>query len=295
MDVLIVAADTPVGIELQRLFAHWGRHRSQSVSVAASRFRSERQAKKVARRGRPQALVDLRLAALLAAGRELQSIDVERCHWLAKACERGAIRYLLVSSDRVFSGAQQRALRETDQPDAQDDTGRALIDAETRVSEAAAASLILRTGPLFSGTSEDRLLGRVLADIIEKRRARLDNSELFCPSAATDVARVLAALLDQIGAGAPGNGCYHYCSPDRSSHYGFAEVALASASQYADLGDVQLETLEESTDTGGARVLDCNRLRDGFAIKQLPWRAQINVAVKAFLRARQHPGETHET
>lgn len=291
MDVLLVGADAPVGVELQRLFAHWGRHRSINLSLAASRFRSERQAKKIARRGRPQALLDLRPASLLAAGADLQPLDLERCHWLAKACERSDMRYLLLSSDRVFSGAVQRPLRESDACDAADAAGQALRDAETRVCAAAPSALVLRTGPLFAGTG-DRLLGDVLTALIEQRGATVDNCELFCPSAAADVARVLAAILDQLDAGADARGCYHYCSPDRTSHYGFAEVALASASQYADLGDAVLLTPDVPCEPR-ARVLDCSRLRDTFAIKQQPWRSAINATVKAFLRERQHTEAVH--
>jgi len=285
MDVLLVGSDTPVGFELQRQFAHWGRHEALPLTLSAGRFRSERQAKKAARRGRPEALVDLRIAALLADGAELQPIDIDRCHWLAKACEHSGILYFLLSSDRVFSGALQRPLREADPCDATDELGLALIDVERRVQEASPSSLVLRTGPLFAGT-EDRLLSGVLTVLLQERRLTLDNSELFCPSAAVDIARVVAAILDQLSVGAEASGCFHYCSPDRTSRYGFAEVVLASASQYADLGDVELQALEEGAGPC-ARILDCARLRDSFAIKQQPWRSQINSSVKAFLGSLQ--------
>lgn len=291
MDVLLVGADTPVGVELQRLFAQWGRHRALPLGMAASRFRSERQAKKAARKGGPEALVDLRLTTLLANGEALQPIDVERSHWLAKACAHSSIRYLLMSSDRVFSGLAQRSLRETDDCDADDEAGLALIDAETLVRDAATEATVLRTGPLFAGDA-DQLLGGLLRRLVAERSAHLDNSEQICPSAAADIARVVSAMLDQLSVGADGSGCFHYAAPDRTTHYGFAEVALASASQYADMGDVSL-VAEEGAGVQISRILDCGRIRDAFGIKQLPWRGQINSAVKAWFRSRQHPDDSH--
>ena len=284
MDVALIGADSSLGLELRRLFVQWGRHRSLDHTLAASRFRSERQAKQTARRGNPQVVVDLRLAAQLSAGAEIQPADVERCHWLAKACERSAMLYLLVSSDRVFSGTEHRPLRETDTADAEDPGGRALIDAENLALGAAPSACVLRTGPIFAG-SGDWLLEGTLGELLESRQVSLDDSDYFCPSAASDVARVLAAILDQSSVGADASGVFHYCSTDRTTHYGFAEALLASAGQFANLGDV---SLTPAADGGGlSRSLECTHIRDCFAIKQVPWRGQINLAVKTYFLERQ--------
>lgn len=285
MDVALIGADTPLGLELRRLFVQWGRHQSLDVNLAASRFRSERQAKKAARRGNPDAVLDLRLVSQLSAGTEIADADVERCHWLAKACERSGMLYLLVSSDRVYSGRVHRSLRESDTPDAEDDCGRAFLEAESRVRDAAPSSCILRTGPIFVGAG-DTLLEGTLTALAENRHVTLDDSEQFCPSGAVDIARVLAAMLDQVSVEADAAGVFHYCSSDRTTRYGFAEVVLASAGQFADLGDVSL-TPEDGDSEGLSRTLDCSRLRDAFAIKQLPWRAQINLAVKTYFLEKQ--------
>jgi dTDP-4-dehydrorhamnose reductase len=290
VDLLIIGADTELGTALQATLSHRGRHRSTSLTLSASRFKSERQAKKAARRGTHDALVDLRLAARLGAGEEPGDIDVERSHWLAKACHRSDIAYFLLSSDRVFSGATTRALREAEPGDATDPTGTALREAESRVREACPAAGLLRTGPLFAGASEP-LLGGMLDTLLRSRRLELDNSTVFCPSSVDDVARVVAAILDQVSVGADGSGVFHYASTDRTTHYGFAEAILASAGQYADLGDVQLLPRDQGDDGDArARLLDCARLRDTFAIKQLPWRAQVGDAIKRYFLRRQQQG-----
>ena len=280
MDVAFIGADSPLGLRLQTLLQETGRHQVLPLSGAASRFKSERQAKKAVRRGNPRAVVDLRLAALFGQGEGLQEADIERCHWLAKACERSGMFYLLLSRDRVFSGLHHRPLRESDPTDSEDSVGLALIEAEGRVREAAPSACVLRTGPIFSGLG-DALLSGTLDTLLESRNATFDDMDQFCPSGVDDVARVVAAVLDQVGVGASAAGVYQYSSADRTTRYGFAEVLLAAAGQYADLGDVTLSALGNAGE-GRTRILDCNRLRDAFGIKQVSWRGFVSDAVKRY-------------
>ncbi|MEL7044011.1 MAG: sugar nucleotide-binding protein [Pseudomonadota bacterium] len=339
--MLLVGSDAPAGIALQGAFAQWGRHNPMCLTVAASRWRSERQAKKAARRGEPAVVVDLRIASLLSERRErwtyagsigastetqdqaseagvmgtstaltrimeasgatagsdasetemLPDGDLERAHWLAKACERSGIHYIFLSSDLVFSGTYPgtaaRGLRETDEPDAVSPSGRQLAETERRVLQASPSAIVLRTGPIFAPSSPN-LLTRVLGTMAASDHASFDDQSVFCPVAYIDLARVVAAILDQISAGATASGVFHYCSGDRTTEYGFAEATLAAASQYADCGDVVLRAIEaDAQAVKRQHVLDCARLRDAFAIKQVPWRGFINATVKQFIEERQ--------
>lgn len=286
MDVLLIGSDSPVGAALQGAFAQWGRHRAVPITAASSRWRSERQAKKVARKGDPDAIVDLRIAARIAAGETLEEADLERSHWLAKACEHSGMRYLFLSSDRVYGGVSTRALRESEGPDALDALGQQLSDIEERIETASPSALILRTGPIFADYQAN-LLTRVLNAMGRDRTATFDDQDVFCPVAALDAARVLAAILDQLSVGAPASGIYHYCSGDRTTEYGFAEASLAAASQFADCGDVVIEAEGAAGEASTQRVLECTRLREAFAIKQVPWRGFINVVVRLYIQRQQ--------
>ena len=291
MDVLLVGSDSPVGVALQGAFVQWGRHRALPLTAAASRWRSERQAKKVARKGEPDAVVDLRIANTISAGEKLTDVDLERSHWLAKACERSGMRYVLLSSDRAFSGRTSRALRESDAPDALDEAGLQLVDTEERVAAASPTSIVLRTGPLFADF-QPNLLTRIMSAMGSERAAVFDDRDVLCPVAALDAARVLAAILDQLGVGAPASGVFHYGSGDRATEYGFAEASLAAASQFADCGDVVIHpSPPDDAQPSVRRVLECSRLRDAFAIKQVPWRGFINAVVKQYIQRQQEAGK----
>ena len=157
MDVLLVGSDNPLGAALRGVLAQWGRHRAAGLTVAGSRWRRERQAKKAVRKGRPDAVVDCRLAWQIAAGDVPTAADIERGHWLAKACERSGMRYILLSCDRVFSGLTGRPLRESDPADASAAPGVQMLELESRVAQAAPSALVLRTGPLFASVGRNLL------------------------------------------------------------------------------------------------------------------------------------------
>jgi dTDP-4-dehydrorhamnose reductase len=296
-DVLIVGSDTPVGVALQGAFAQWGRHRALPVTLAASRWRSERQAKKTARKDKPGAVVDLRMASLIAAGEVPAALDIDRSHWLAKACERSDIDYILLSSDQVFAGQSGRTLRDKDVPDACTEPGFQIVELENRLQQSAPSAIVLRTGPLFASFDRN-LLTRVLGSMSNASSPVFDDSDVFCPVASVDAARVTAAMLDQLSAGAEAQGVFQYCSGDRTTEYGFAEAVLAAASQYSDCGQTLISAPEPEPDgatmRGTTRVLDCGRIRDSFAIKQVPWRGFVNPLVKQYYQTLAEASQDHQ-
>ena len=398
MDVLLVGSDNPLGAALRGVLAQWGRHHAAGLTVAGSRWRSQRQAKKAVRKGRPDAVVDCRLAWQIAAGDVPTAADIERCHWLAKACERSGMRYILLSCDRVFSGLTGRRLRESDPADASAAPGVQMLELESRAMQAAPSALVLRTGPLFAGVGRNLLtqtlermdlaatrppgpapslpgacparsrgaqspgpvagasgraarlsppnteLAEVPADRLSPpktdglslpktepgRAAEFDNRDVFCPVCSADAARVIAAILDQLSVGARACGIYHYGSCDRATAYDFAEAALAAARPWlssdrrpytarapepvlilpracpepapslsraqsqgavagASGGAARLNSpnteLAEVSPKAETRVLDCSRLRNTFAVKQVSWRHFVHAVVQQYYRA----------
>ena len=351
MDVLLVGSDNPLGVALRGVLAQWGRHRAEGLTVAGSRWRSERQAKKAVRKGRPDAVVDCRLAWQIAAGDVPTAADIERGHWLAKACERSGMRYILLSCDRVFSGLTGRRLRESDPADASAAPGVQMLELESRVAQAAPSALVLRTGPLFASVGRNLLtqtlermdlaatrppgpapsLSRAYSEPAPSavagrsrgaqspgpvagasgraarlsppntdglnspktepgRAAEFDNRDVFCPVCSVDAARVIAAILDQLSVGARARGIYHYGSCDRATAYDFAEAARRAVPG-ANGGAARLNSpkteLAEVPPKAETRVLDCSRLRNTFAVKQVSWRHFVHAVVQQYYRAAQ--------
>ena len=85
--------------------------------------------------------------------------------------------------------------------------------------------------------------------------------------------------------GAPCWGTYHYHSSDAASGYEFAEVVLAAAAQYWDVGGahVQLQAVPGEPYGGVFPLLNCQRIRDTFGVQQLPWRRAVPELLKQYV------------
>lgn len=282
MRVQLLGSDSPLGQALQDQIQQTGRHELVTLSRAACRWKSERQAKKSMRRARSELLLDTRLNAALDGGEEIGEIDVDRCHWLAKACQRDGTAYFYLSSYRLFAGDIDRLYAEDDHPDSDESVGKLLLAAEERVRESCGRHLVLRLGPVFSHLSPNWLPG-LMERMQREQVVALNRSLTGNPVAATDAARVICGMLDQVSAGAEAWGTYHYCSVDGATAYEVAEAVLAAASQFSDLDGVTLE--EEATPHPAHslnRALDCRKIRNTFAIRQEPWRDFVGDTVRRY-------------
>jgi len=287
--VLILGSDTPLGHALVAQLQRLGRHQSTCITRATCRWKSERQAKKAVVRAKCEIVVDLRVSAAADGVDQLQELDLKRCHWVAKACQRSGMTYLYVSTSRVFSGQLDRPYTEEDYPDNETEFGTMLADAEQLVRDSCERHLILRLGPVFSfeGTN---LITQMLGELGTRGGSLvMDNNLRGCPVAADDGARVISALLDQLSTGLQASGIYHYCSSDTATFYEFAEALLASASQFSEFSPdaVQLQRQPEGL-TPLNRSLNCSKIRNTFAIKQAPWRSAVPRIVKQYFEHQRN-------
>lgn len=291
MRVLVLGSDTPLGMALVAQVELYGRHELILMGSSACRWKSERQAKKSVVRAKSDLCVDLRIEAAGYGGVQIQDTDLKRTHWVAKACQRTETAYLYVSSSRVFSGQLDRAYVETDEPDNEETIGQMLAKAE-QLARGCQRHFILRLGPVFSVHGAN-LISQLLEPLREGDSLIMDNNLRGSPVAAADAARVISGLLDQIGTGPELWGTYHYGSADTATYYEFAEALLAAASQFSEFSSsaVQLEKESERMPPRN-RTLECSKIRDDFAIRQVPWRGAIGDLVK-FYYEQQIEEENH--
>ena len=88
MRVLVIGSDSPLGRALVELLEDLSRHDLVCLTRSASRWKSERQAKKAVRRAQADVVVDIRVEAVADGGQDVVDLDLKRCQWVAKACQR---------------------------------------------------------------------------------------------------------------------------------------------------------------------------------------------------------------
>jgi len=284
MRILVLGLDSPLGFSLRSFAAPLMRHEIIGVDMDATRWRRERQVKKLIRRQPIDLILDARLVTQIDGVDPVGQPDLERTRWLAGLAAKDRIGYLFLSSARVFSGTLTRPYRESDQPDATDAVGKTLIEAEALLQDKLDEVFILRLGLMFGGRRPNPL-ARALDALSRGDKIKVSEQVRGSPVHVAEVARVIHGIIDQIGAGAPRAGIYHYSGIGEVNAYSFMEAVLANASQYKPFTEARdLLVLSADTDEAPSSLtLDCAAIRHQFGIQQLSWREFVQRAVQRYI------------
>ncbi len=284
MRILLLGADTPVGQSLRAFIPPLQRHELLLADLDATRWKRERQAKKLLKSSSPDLVLDARMISLIDSNLTLGQPELERTEWLASLGAKLGYQFLVLSSSRVFSGNLSRPYRETDEPDATDPRGSLLIATEQTMLQQIEPVFLLRLGWVFSGRGPSALksmLDRLKAgESLSATDRRKD-----CPVHTAEVARVVAGVIDQLSVGAPARGIYHYGSDGDASYFAFCEAVVACASQFEIFADAT-ELVTERVENAALEVnrsLDCTAIRHQFGIQRRPWRDFIERAVRRYI------------
>jgi dTDP-4-dehydrorhamnose reductase len=206
---------------------------------------------------------------------------------MAELSARRNIPLIHISTDYVFDGSGARPWREDDPVGPLNVYGRSKLAGEDAIRERAAEHVILRTSWIFSGHGQNFV--RSMLRLAETRpRLRIVSDQRGGPTAATDIAAAILAVVDRISSGAPAWGTYHFSGAPFTTWYDFAASILADR-------DVAIEPIAtEDYPVPAARpknsMLDCSRIRSVFGIEQPDWRHALPAVLRE-LRSRGAPYE----
>ena len=93
MRILVLGLDAPLGFSLRAFAAPLMRHEIIGVDMDATRWRRERQVKKLVRRQSVDLILDARLVTQIDGVDPVGQRDVERTQWLAGLAARDQIAY----------------------------------------------------------------------------------------------------------------------------------------------------------------------------------------------------------
>lgn len=200
---------------------------------------------------------------------------------LSANCNARDWSWLLLSDSRVFPASGKRRFTETDTAAPSARIGELMRAREHAVIKNIARHIVLRTGPVIASYG-DNLLTQFLRQFRGGGVIAVPNEQRFCPTPAADIARVIAAIHDQLECGAACWGAFHYESADPVNSYEFAEVVLAAATQYWQIAEntVHLRDMVADGAVEAFPLLNCQHIRDTFGIQQLPWRKVIPAMLK---------------
>ncbi|NVK42287.1 MAG: dTDP-4-dehydrorhamnose reductase [Oceanospirillaceae bacterium] len=211
-------------------------------------------------------------------------LNAEAVGLLGKACAARSIPLLHLSTDYVFDGHYASGYSENDAVHPLGVYGASKWQGEELLRRTHPRHIILRVSWVFSGGGHNFLIRSLQQARNEAELSAVDDRR-GCPTAATDVARVLIAILKQLACGAEAWGTYHYCGAEVTTRYAFCEAIIATASQYEALKverlvPVSSKDFHTEAERPATSVLKCKKLLSTFGIRQRPWRNELVAVVR---------------
>jgi dTDP-4-dehydrorhamnose reductase len=195
---------------------------------------------------------------------------------LARAAEARGIPLIHVSTDYVFGGEGRRPWREDDPTAPQGVYAASKLAGEGAVRAETARHVILRTSWLFSAMGKNFL--RTMLDLARTRpELKIVDDQTGCPTAADDLARVIAVLIFASGP----YGTYHYCGAGPATWFGFAQAIFAcSRGPKPRLVPISTTQFAAPAARPAYSVLDTGKIARDYGVEQRPWREGLETAMR---------------
>lgn len=248
----------------------------------------------VINRIRPELVINA--AAYTAVDKAESDLDAaHRINALAPAAMAAAtaaldIPLITISTDYVFDGSKTQAYRETDPVAPLGVYGTTKEEGERLVRAANHRHLILRTSWVYSawGNNFVRTMLRLGA---QKPVLRVVADQQGRPTAAADLAKIVALLSASLLAGKDDFGTFHVANEGATNWHSFAEAVFAGAKARGASVPERVEPIATSDYPTAARrpansVLATQKLEDVFGIRSRPWPDALNEVLDALLPAR---------
>ena len=210
---------------------------------------------------------------------------------LADQCSRMDTILLHASSYRVFDGEKQEPYTEKDPTNPVGVLGTSRLQAEQQIRERCSKHIILRLSWVISDRRPN-LLRRQVEQMVKHREVYVTPDQQGCPTTASEVARVMVAIMQQIDCGADTRGTYHYGASEPVSESGFAEIVIAEASQFWELKVRKLIMAKMDSREGfrppANATLECTKILNTFGIHARPWRNALCDIIRHYHEEQEH-------
>ncbi|WP_175404402.1 SDR family oxidoreductase [Endozoicomonas atrinae] len=204
---------------------------------------------------------------------------------LADCCNRQNAILVYISTYRVFDGTKKEAYTEKDIPNPSGVLATSRWQAEQQISERCPKHIILRLSWVIS-YRRTNLLKYLLDQISREQEVAVVSDQQGCPTPSEDAARVIVAIIQQLGCGAEPWGTYHYAGAESISENRFAEAVISEASQYQDLKIRKLR-MDKLNDRNGIQApanatLSCRKILSTFGVHNKTWRGSLSRMIKSY-------------
>ena len=209
-------------------------------------------------------------------------VNAEAPGVLATWCADHSVPMVHVSTDYVFDGSRRRPWRPDDPTAPLGVYGTTKEQGELAVRAAGGDHAIVRTAWLYDGAGRNFLT--TMLRLGTQSSLGVVDDQTGCPTAADDLARGLAAVVEQLAEGnAAVQGTHHFCASGETTWYGFAEAIFEFAAPvWGHRPEVRAITTADYP-TPAKRpaysVLDCGSFIAATGVEPRPWRSALRAVL----------------
>jgi dTDP-4-dehydrorhamnose reductase len=193
---------------------------------------------------------------------------------VAQGAAESRARLIAISTDYVYDGTKDGPYREDDPVAPLGPYGASKLDGEREILKAKPDAVILRTAWLYG--EGKNFVETILRLARERDELRVVDDQRGSPTAAADLATVIAALLQT-----PCAGVYHAVNAGTCSWFEFAREILRLTGIDRRVVPIRSSELVRPAKRPANSVLDCGKLA-ALGITLRPWQD----ALRAYLRER---------
>jgi dTDP-4-dehydrorhamnose reductase len=161
---------------------------------------------------------------------------------LAKACRDNNLPLLHISTDYVFDGIKESAYSETDITNPLNNYAKSKLAGEKILAKTWHKHIILRVSWVF-GKYRKNFVKTILQLSNHIEELDVVGDQYGCPTASSDVARVLLELAEKICLGKHIWGLYHYCGSPRTDWFSFTKRILDLANDKLNIKVQKLNSI----------------------------------------------------
>ena len=233
--VLLLGADGQIGDAIaQELAEH---PLFQVVALNSAEVRAEALAEQITSNA-PDFVVNALTADCLEQGLNLEDEHSVVIDSLIQSCRN--ISTIHLSTSQVLGYRADVLYDETADIAPESISGKQQLSIERKLQKNLERLIVLRTCWVFGGIGNS-VFNQFLTRLEDGGTIELDNGMVGAPTAASDVARVVVAVIRQLNYGADCWGTYHYSSSDVSSIGEFVQTLVTLARQHNKGGSAKPE------------------------------------------------------
>ena len=282
MKLLVTGATGQVGREICALADRLGID-CQGLSSTQLDLTRETKVWRAVRRAKPTCVINAAAYTAVDAAEdnreECLGVNRDAVSYLGKSCERLGVPVLHLSTDYVFGGDQVSPYAETDEPRPLNVYGDSKLQGEQALASVLDEHIILRVSWVFSEWRSN-FVKTMVRSCQERETLQVVDDQRGCPTPATDIARVLIAMVQQLDCGANDWGTYHYCGREVTSWYQLCQDIVAETRKYGAVATEAVIPIKTHEYPYRAQrplnsVLTCRSILESFGIQQRSWKPEL--------------------